>query len=148
MDAAANKPVREPAQRVIVLVFFAAVFAGRVLAQLIQRVATVSFLPEFDSWQSGAVSYRSLLSSQVLILMAMAFLIARVRHGRFGLGPSAATLVSGFGIVYFAFMIGRLVAGQTFASGHSWWNALLPSIFHLVLAGFVLTLASVRRTPT
>ena len=39
---------------------------------------------------------------------------------------------------YFAFMATRLLLGATLLSESSWWHAPIPSVFHLVLAGFLL----------
>jgi hypothetical protein len=45
------------------------------------------------------------------------------------------------GAAYFAFMLFRLVGGLTFLQHLAWFQAMLPTLFHLVLAAFLLVLA-------
>ena len=120
------------------LLFLAVAFGGRVLAQLVQRFAAVDVLPAFDAWQSGAVPYSVLLAGQVAILAVAGVVTVKAWHHQLWMSPLTVRLVGGFGATYFVFMAVRLVAGQSFASGHSWWDAPLPSVFHLVLASFML----------
>jgi len=46
----------------------------------------------------------------------------------------------GLGAIYFAAMAFRLAAGLTFLADSAWFATTLPAIFHVVLAGFVLSL--------
>ena len=113
-------------------------FLFRVLAQGIQAVYSVPFLPPFDSWQSGALPYPALLVFQIIILMVMGTLLRRIRTD--GLSPSVRQyrFCFIFGGIYAVTMIFRLVAGLTFFSHIPWFNVFLPSVFHIVLASFVL----------
>lgn len=121
-----------------VLSLLALVFVGRVTVQLIQWVSPVGLLPEFDRWQSGALPYPALLISQLLIIVAMVVTTAKLSRNGLRLRTRTAYVVRAIGLGYVALMLLRLVAGLTFADGHSWWDARLPTMFHLVLASFIL----------
>ena len=130
---------RDPSS--LILLVLALAFLGRVLAQVIQAVGEVGFLPEFDAWQSGALPYPVLLASQIVILALQVLIIIRVRAERLRLTVRSSLIVAGLGAAYFGFMAFRLVAGFTFLQGHEWFDAPLPSTFHLVLASFVMATA-------
>ncbi len=115
----------------------AAAFAFRVTAQFIQWTVDVPWLPAFDSWQSGAVPYGALLAAQVIILGAQGAVVAGMRDGRCRPAPRQAIWVLAFGVTYFGVMAFRLAASVTFAEG-GWLDEPLPSVFHLVLAVFVI----------
>src|SRR3712207_3552872 len=57
---------RERARRVhgAVLLLLLAAFLGRVLAQLIQAVRPVGWLPPFEAWHSATIPYGALLALQ------------------------------------------------------------------------------------
>ncbi len=128
------------------LVVLTAAFFGRVAAQLTQRFAQIDALPEFVSWQSGALPYPALVVSQVAILVAMVWVISRVHDNSLDMARRTSLIVAGLGVFYFVSMLVRMVIGLTVGSGHSWWDAPLPTIFHLVLASFVLVTAFVGRS--
>jgi hypothetical protein len=113
-------------------------FLFRVLAQLIQKFFNLPFLPSFNAWHSSTLDYSWLLASQVIILLLMVWVLAGFIKNtvtpkyRFGV---LLTLIGG---TYFLGMIVRLIAGLTFASQHHWFGAHIPTIFHIVLATFVL----------
>ncbi len=115
-----------------------ALFCFRVLAQLLQRIAPVSFLPPFDSWQSGALAYEVLVFFQILILAGCLKVLIAFFRGT--VLPTARTgrICFALGGIYFAVMIFRLIVGLTVAPDHSWFGARIPTFFHLVLASFIL----------
>ena len=120
------------------LIALFSLFVFRVVAQLLQSVYPVSFLPSYSAWHSGALPYGSLVLSQLLIIMVFSLTIrgfAResVRPKR-RLGQWLLVL-GGF---YFGTMILRLLAGLTIAADHPWFGAKIPAFFHIVLASFIL----------
>lgn len=126
---------------VLVLGGLALLFLGRVVAQLIQWSADTSLLPSFDRWQSGALPYGVLLGSQLLILGGQFLVVRRVSAGSLRLSPTGLRALRGFGWLYLASMVTRLGLGLAVLDGHGWFDAPLPSVFHLVLASFVLVVA-------
>lgn len=121
-------------------------FFGRVLVQLVQRFGEVSWLPAFERWQSGAMPYWGLLISQIVILAILVTVTLGMTRGRSRLRMPWLAIVAAFGALYFGFMAFRLVAGFTFADGDGWLDNPLPSIFHLVLASFVLNWVAYSRS--
>jgi hypothetical protein len=113
-------------------------FAFRVVAQPLSLAWDA--LPEFEHWQSGALPYGWLLFFQILILGLM--IRTSYRHSRGGV-PASRALGIGFSIaggIYFAAMVIRLALGQALLQDHFWFDRPLPTIFHLVLASFVITI--------
>ena len=53
------------------LFVLATAFALRVVAQFMLQFVSPSFLPPFDAWRSGTLSYGALLASQIIILALM-----------------------------------------------------------------------------
>lgn len=113
-------------------------FCFRVGAQALQRWAPVNFLPPFKNWHSGALPYELLLVSQFIIIAICVTLV--VRFFKNGIFPNRKTgqIYLLIGIVYFSVMLFRMTAGLTFARDHVWFGAIIPTLFHLVLAAFVL----------
>lgn len=122
----------------VVLLILLLAFIGRVAAQLFQFLAPTDLLPPFSDWQSGALPYEILLASQVLIIGVSAWLIARLWVGALRRRPKLGVVCLVLGAIYFAFMLFRLIAGLTFLAGAPFFGAILPAIFHLVLATMLL----------
>jgi hypothetical protein len=123
----------------VLLGLFTALFAFRVAAQLVQYASPTRFLPPFDAWQGGGLDYPLLLASQLFILAAMAWgtsAVYRRARGRESVGRWLIVI----GAVYFVSMSARLVLGLTVLSDLAWFAKPLPALFHMVLAGYVLTL--------
>lgn len=113
-------------------------FLVRVLSQLVQRVGSVAFLPEFEAWHSATLDYEVLLGSQALIVVWCLLVINGVRRDSIKCTLGKARRLLCVGALYFAFMLFRLISSLTFAEEGSWFDSPLPSLFHLVLALFVL----------
>ena len=131
---------REPRDRdaAIILAVLLLLFVGRVSAQLVQLLAPTDLLPPFSAWQSGALPYGVLLASQIVIIGVSVWVIALLWRGSLPQRPRLGLACLVFGVVYFAFMAFRLIAGLTFLAGAPFFGAVLPAIFHLVLAAMLL----------
>jgi ornithine lipid hydroxylase len=125
---------------VVLLTILLALFVFRVLAQFVQALVRVDFLPAFDAWQSGAIPYPALLIGQIVIIGACLVAIRKISDPKHKPDPRAGKIFLALGAVYFFVMLLRLVAGFSFAAEHYWLGARLPAFFHLVLASFLLTL--------
>ncbi len=113
-------------------------FCFRVAAQLVQWRFEAPLLPPFDAWHSSVVPYAVLLAVQVVIIafygrVSLAFWSRSVEPSR----RSAALWLS-IGSVYGIVMAARLVLGMTVLSSQAWFANWLPTLFHLVLASFML----------
>ena len=120
------------------LCLLAILFAFRVMAQLLQAWFPVSYLPAFDSWHSDTVPYGWLLGTQVLILVWCLRIVWNMFEHRVILSRKKGSLLLIVGLLYFGVMSIRFVLGLTVASDHEWFGATLPTMFHLVLASFVI----------
>ncbi len=117
-------------------------FLFRVVAQLVQAFSPVTVLPSFETWQSGALPYPLLVCFQLLIIVACAHVVRSFLSGT--VVPSAAKgrLLLILGWLYLVAMGIRLLVGLTIAPDHFWFGAIVPTLFHLVLAGFVVVCGS------
>ena len=122
----------------ILLTVLLALFCIRVLAQLIQAWYPVPFLPPFEAWASGALPYWLLVMAQVLIIVGCSRVIWRMHQGLTIPSSTRGTVLLILGSIYLGLMGVRLIIGLTVATDHFWFRAWLPTVFHFVLAGFVL----------
>ena len=119
----------------------AALFCVRVIAQPVALILHPGFLPPFDAWHSAVIPYALLLASQGIILFwlawtAMRFSTAAVTPNR-RIGVNALIL----GTLYFSVMALRLLLGATILHDQRWFARPLPTIFHLVLATYLILFA-------
>ena len=115
-----------------------ALFCLRVAAQLLQAAFDLPFLPPFEAWHSGVLPYSVLLVVQLALIAAMLWLLRRVRRDAISISRAWALALLAVGWTYFFFMAFRLIGGLTFLQGVPWFTAWLPSVFHLVLASYVV----------
>jgi hypothetical protein len=113
-------------------------FALRVVAQPVQLWLHADWLPAFDTWHSGALPYGLLLFLQLVILVVQVRIAALVGAGRVTPSRRAARWWLGAGAIYLAAMLLRLGLGATVLASQHWFSAWLPTLFHVVLASFVL----------
>lgn len=114
-------------------------FALRILAQPLSLLVPV--VPAFDAWHGGVLPYPFLLFSQLAIAATMAIVNLRLARRALVPHPRLGRLLVLLGALYFAAMLLRLVLGQTTHSGSAWLDRPLPTLFHLVLAAWILLLA-------
>ena len=129
----------------LVLVVLMLAFAGRVVVQLVQLVHPVSRLPSFEQWQSGALPYGVLLAGQLAILGAQFHILGSVRAVHAMLSNRSHRVVRAFAHTYLAVMVVRLLVGLSGAAPGSWFDAGLPTAFHLLLATFLLVWLDAER---
>ena len=115
-----------------------ALFALRVVAQPLALIVESAALPRFESWHSAALPYGVLLASQVLILVAQGWTAWRFTVGDVTPRHAKGTLALALGTVYMLTMIVRLLLGATVLSDVRWFASPLPTVFHLVLAAYLL----------
>jgi hypothetical protein len=115
-----------------------ALFALRVIAQPLALVVESAALPRFESWHSAALPYAVLLPSQILILVALGWTAWRFTMGNVTPRQAKGKLALALGTVYLLAMVLRLVLGATVLSHVRWFASPLPTVFHLVLAGYLL----------
>ena len=114
----------------------------RALGQAVQRWTPQPFLPPFDAFQGSDLPYWLLLSSQLLILALMIGVTSRVWWGALRKSPRSARVLGWVGSLYMTGSIVRLAIGFAVPEAPAWFTTWIPALFHVVLAGFVLTLAA------
>jgi sterol desaturase/sphingolipid hydroxylase (fatty acid hydroxylase superfamily) len=117
-------------------------FAGRVVAQPLSLVPGFGWLPPFEAWHSATLPYGLLLASQILILAALARTTIGVQRGTVLPKPSLGRPLALAGTAYAGAMLARLVLGATLLSDVRWFASPLPTVFHLILASWVLVCAA------
>lgn len=122
------------------MLLMAGLFGLRVLAQLIQAIYPLPFIPPFQAWHGAVMPYPVLVVSQFLIILVMAVVLLRVKAGAVVPRRWKYRVCFSLGGLYFSFMAFRLIAGLTFLSDHPWFSKSLPAFFHVVLAAFILLL--------
>jgi hypothetical protein len=130
---------------VLLLAVLTLLFAARVTAQLVQRVAPVDWLPAFGAFQGSGLAYPTLLGAQGVILVAMIAIVVRLAAGAWTAPSRVRRTLTVVGWIYFGVMAARLAIGALLDAG-AWFEAWIPAVFHLVLATFVLTWATCLRT--
>jgi len=121
------------------LAILTTLFILRVLAQLAQAFGNFSFLPPFEAWQSGVLPYTVLLLLQIVIIVLLIKVVLKFKRGEVSPGLRARNAYLGFGVLYMVTMVIRGLAGVSFAVGHPWLDAPLPTVFHLVLSIFIIS---------
>jgi len=115
-----------------------ALFLCRVVAQPLALVVHSAVLPPFEAWHSGAIPYSLLLASQLLILAASGWMAWRFSIGAVEPRRPIGLAAIAVGGLYFLGMVARLVLGATVLSDVRWFASPVPTVFHLVLAGYLL----------
>ena len=98
-------------------------------------------LPEFEAWHSGVLPYWLLVVSQVAILALLAWTARQFTSGAVQPWRPAGLAALTFGALYFTTMVVRLLLGLTLLSDRRWFASRLPTVFHLVLASYLLVFA-------
>ena len=114
-------------------------FLFRVLAQCLQWLYPLAWLPGFSSWHGGVLAYPLLLGIQVAICLWCVHMIRNVELPRNGQSAGGIAWLMAGGL-YLALASLRLLVGQGEVSGLRWFDATLPAAFHIVLALFLITL--------
>jgi len=121
-----------------------ALFTLRVAGQLGVVLHLAPFLPPMDQWQSGVLPYPVLLASQLVILAGLGTVCLQFSRGHgYFVRPHQwlARPLLFVGWMYAASMIVRYAIWMTIRPDQRWTGDLIPVVFHLVLAGFLISIA-------
>ena len=125
-------------QYAFVLLMLTGLFGFRVLAQIVQVWYPVDFLPPYSAWHSGALPYSWLVGVQGVILVICLRIVWGIFNGTITSSRKKGRILFVLGIIYIFTMLTRLIVGLIIGSDHFWFGAILPTVFHLVLAVFVI----------
>jgi uncharacterized protein len=122
------------------LALFLILFCFRVLAQFLQSIIHIPLLPPFDAWHSSTIPYAWLLGSQIIIIVVSLAVITQVWRDSYACSSRRGKFIIWSGSIYFTLMCLRFVLSITVLGSHPWFGATLPAFFHMVLAGFLVSL--------
>jgi hypothetical protein len=125
----------------VLLIALTAAFLFRVVAQLVQVWWPVGSLPSFESWHSATLPYPLLVAAQLVILATQTWVIVSIGKGILLPRRYVGQWLLALGALYLGAMAFRLFAGLTFLRHLPWFQAALPTVFHMLLASFLLVLA-------
>jgi uncharacterized protein len=126
-------------------------FAARVLGQILVATGAAPWLPPFEQWQSGIIPYQLLLVLQVVILLLFAKVAMdfTFESGFFAQPhPRLQPHLQKFGQTYLSGMVARYALVNLLLPDMRQLAPLIPTIFHVVLATFILCYAYSNRTAT
>jgi hypothetical protein len=135
--------------RSVLLWLLLLVFVLRVVGQLLVVTGRVPFLPPVDQWESGLLPYPALLASQLAIIGMLATICLQFTRGRgFFVYPKKwlARPLWIFGWIYASAMVARYAIWMIFRPEERWTGDLIPVVFHLVLASFLLAVSDHHRS--
>ena len=134
------KPYDVAVTRPTVLWLLLALFALRVLGQLLVVTGLAPFLPPMDDWQSGLLPYPLLFVSQMLILALLGTVSLQFSRGIGYFVARRVWLGTPLWIAGWLYAIGMIVRYAALRRDR------IPVVFHIVLAGFLLVVAHYHRT--
>jgi hypothetical protein len=126
-----------------ILWLLTALFAVRVVGQVLVAVRSPSWLPPMNEW--NLVPYRLLLPFQLVILGAMTWIDVSFSVAS---GPPVdrteafGWLLVGFSAVYAGAMVIRYAVRMRKRHTARWFGGTIPIVFHLVLATYLYALGS------
>lgn len=132
----------QPRRRAAVLWILLALFVLRVLGQLLVVAGVAPFLPPMDEWQSGLLPYPLLLTSQILIIGLLATVSAQFTRGSGYFVRCHGWLASPLWITGWIYAIGMVVRYTLLR------RDVIPVVFHIVLATFLLAVAHHHKRAT
>ena len=117
-----------------------ALFALRVLGQVLVAAGLAPFLPPMDEWQSGLLPYPLLLASQMLILAVLGAACVQFTRGTGYVVERRAWLGTPLWIAGWFYAITMVVRYALLR------RDAIPVVFHIVLASFMLVVARHHRS--
>jgi uncharacterized protein len=122
--------------RSLTLWILLALFALRVLGQILVVAGFAPFLPPIDEWQSGLLPYPLLLASQIAILALLGTICLHFSRGAGYFVDRHAWLATPLWIFGWMYAIGMVVRFVLLR------RDVIPVVFHIVLASFLLVVAN------
>lgn len=120
----------------LALTLLTLLFLGRVAGQGLVRLWQPSWLPPDPFWHAGLLPYAVLLAVQLAMLAGMIAVILGL--GRIGERPRLAKGFAALAGLYAAVMLLRFNVGALDLLPNSWFDAPISTVFHFVLAGWIL----------
>jgi uncharacterized protein len=125
-----------------------ALFTGRVAGQLAVSLDAAPFLPPMEQWQSGLLPYQVLFGSQLMLIAGLGTICRQFSRGAgYVVEPHRwlGTPLWIAGWIYAGGMVVRYALWMALKPEERWTGDLIPVVFHIVLASFVLLVADHHR---
>jgi hypothetical protein len=119
--------------------------AAPVLGQVVQRWSPLPYLPPLEAFQEIDLPYWLSLSVRVPVLAAMTAVSWNVHRGVLVPDPGRGFILGWVGAGYMAITFGAVVFELSVPHSIAGFCAWLPALFHIVFAGFVLTISVYHR---
>jgi putative CocE/NonD family hydrolase len=117
-----------------------AFFCFRVCAQLFQFFFHSDYLPDFNEFQSGTLSYSMLVFFQLVIIAIYLTTCIRVNNNTFIVNREKGKRLLILGIIYLTVMAVRYILQMSMFPSERWFGGSIPIFFHMVLAAFIITI--------
>lgn len=127
----------------LILAGLLALFALRVVGQVLVAFFHVQWLPPMAQWQSGILPYPVLLSCQIAIMLLLGTIVTDLASGEgYFSHPNkiAGKWLLGAGTIYFVGMILRYIIRMMLIPEARWFGGTIPIFFHCILASCLLAL--------
>lgn len=118
-------------------------FLLRIAGQALHNLLGIELFNSEQLWMGSGILYPILLMSQLMTLSLMFFINGLIHNDKFRLSAEQSNAVRWISLVYTSVMIVRFLLGYTFLEGHSWFDKPIPTLMHLMLALYLLTLACI-----
>ena len=125
-----------------------ALFTGRVAGQLAVSLDAAPFLPPMEQWQSGLLPYPVLLASQLVLIAGLGTVCQQFSRGAgyfVDRRPWLGAPLWIVGWIYAGGMVVRYAVWMAIKPEERWTGDLIPVVFHIVLATFLLVVADHHR---
>jgi hypothetical protein len=125
------------------LLLFSLLFVLRVVGQVFVALKAPAWLPPMEQW--NLMPYRLLLPIQIVFVAVLFAIAAGVGRGDGFLAeqhPSFGAFLIGLGAVYAGSMAARYAVRMRRRPEERWFGGAIPIVFHVVLAGFLVTWGS------
>jgi hypothetical protein len=136
-------PAGEPRRASVLLGLFTALFAVRVVGQLVVLTARPTWLPPMEQW--NLLPYPILLPIQLVLLGLMVVVTADLGRGADALPAGGAAIgysIVAFACAYWAAMAVRYGVRMRRRPAERWFGGTIPIVFHCVLAAWIFVLGT------
>jgi hypothetical protein len=115
-------------------------FVFRVVSQFTLQFIKIDHFPTFEQWHSNTLNYKLLLFFQIVIILMFLRICIKVSNQTLKSNKNWANFLKVFGLIYFTGMVFRYFMSMYMYPDMRWTGNLIPIIFHLVLASFLVVL--------
>ena len=122
----------------------AGLFAAAVLASALQLWRPQPYLPPLEAFLGVLPPWLS-ICVQAAVLAAIAGVSWRLQRGLVIPDPRLGRVLAWLGAGYMAVAFARIAFGVAVPQAAPWFRMWIPALMHVVLAGFVLTVALYHR---